>query len=187
MNAIVIAAIVTAAASVLVASIGAIIKQRSDRRSTALANRLAWVSRQLTELYGPMFALVSATDGVWSEFRRKYRPQGAFWGEPEPTPEEEKAWREWIVEVFMPTNRRIRDLVLEHTDLLIDDEMPECLITLAAHVSGYEVFLQQWQSGDFTEKTSVVNYPGPELRAYAERSYSELKREQRNLLAGLAP
>ena len=41
--------------------------------------------------------------------------------------------------------------------------------------------MKKWNEGDYSEHLSVVDYP-PSLGPYAKRSYSELKKEQLELI-----
>src|SRR5262245_1362761 len=108
------------------------------------------IERQLRELYGPLFALVSASGEAWRGFRQIYRPRAeSYWrSTPGPTEKEAAAWRLWMVEVFMPLNLRMAQLVTEHADLIEESEMPPCLLTLCAHVEGYRAIVSAWKGGD---------------------------------------
>lgn len=103
-------------------------------------DRLDRVNDQLKNLYGPLLASISAADSAWTTFRQQYRPQGGhFWKtSPPPTDEEGEAWRLWIRIVFMPLNRQMRDLIVANAHLFDEEQVPECLLKLSAHVSAYE-------------------------------------------------
>jgi hypothetical protein len=60
--------------------------------------------------------------------------------------------------------------------------MPECLLGLCAHVTGYRPILQKWETNDFSRYTSYVSYPGESLLDYAYKSFRELKHEQAKLI-----
>jgi hypothetical protein len=83
-------------------------------------DRLDRVNRQLSELYGPLLALVSASHESWEAFRRHYRTTTWSYWDPEdpPNQEEERAWRQWMRHVFMPLNERMMELVITKSDLL---------------------------------------------------------------------
>ena len=93
--------------------------------------------------------------------------------------------------VFMPLNLEMRNVVIDHADLLRDaDGMPDCLLDLCAHVAGYETVLERWRSGRFDpreprDNTSVIDYPGDALTRYVNAAYFDLKREQSELLRRL--
>jgi hypothetical protein len=170
-----------------VAVVGLFITYVNNLRLARRTDRLDRISRQLSEMYGPLLSLSSASGAAWREFRRKWRPYvGAYWGEPEPTEAERVAWRTWMCSVFLPLNRRMRDIVVEGSDLIEESSMPECLIELCGHVATYEAVVAQWQDGDYSQHTTETNFPTEELREYATTSFARLKTEQGRLLAGRA-
>jgi hypothetical protein len=178
--------ILTLSATILIALIGYLITYLNNLRLARRKDRLEIVNRKLRDFYGPLFALVRASGIAWAAFRNKYRPGGAFWGvSPSPTLEEAAAWRLWILEVFMPLNLRMEKIIIENADLLEESRMPECLLALCAHVSAYKPVLKQWESGKFSEHTSVINFPNVELTRYTEDAYTRLKEEQSKLLGML--
>ncbi len=84
--------------------------------------------------------------------------------------------------VFMPLNESMAALVLSHTDLMEDSVMPECLLTLTAHVHGYKGVVKAWENGNFSQHFSLIEFPGPELLAYVMIHYQRLKARQSELL-----
>lgn len=157
-----------------------VVNLRLNRRS----DQLAWVSRQLSDFYGPLYALVEATEISWRAFRTNHRPGGSFWGDPDNPPSEvdAAAWRLWMSLVFMPLNRQMRDLVVTKAQLLDEEQVPDCLLTLCAHVSTYEAILGRWASGDFSDHVSAVPFPRHELTKYAVESFGPLKSKQQRLI-----
>ncbi|HJP95805.1 MAG TPA: hypothetical protein VJ843_00380 [Candidatus Saccharimonadales bacterium] len=176
----------TLAVSILIAAVGFVAKYINDVKIAQRKDRLERVSRQLKEFYGPLYALIEASEIAWRGFRRKYRPNQSYWrSEPYPNEEEAAAYRLWMREVFMPLNLRMEKVIVENADLLDDEKMPACLLTVCAHVSAYKTVLKRWESGDYSEHLSIVNFPGKELREYIERVYSRLKNEQEKLVGRL--
>jgi hypothetical protein len=82
----------------------------------------------------------------------------------------------------MPNNRRIMELIVSKSDLLIEESIPRVLLQFCEHTAGYEVVLQRWEKGDDSEFLSVVEHPGEQFGAYFERSFRALKAEQARLL-----
>ena len=178
---------------VFVAAIGYFVKYTTDLKLAQRNDRLERINRQLSEFYGPLLALTRASDESWQAFRRRYRPPGgeSFWkSDPPLTREDAVAWRLWMTTVFVPVQRRMMELVLEHADLIEEPEMPPCLLALCAHVAGYQAVLKQWESGEISVKrednVSVVNFPSQELADYAAAEFSRLKAEQAALLGSAA-
>jgi hypothetical protein len=70
------------------------------------------------------------------------------------------------------------EVIINKAHLLIEDEMPSCLLEFCAHKAGYDVLIERWKEGDYAEHLSVVRHPGDNLLDYLQRSFIELKREQ---------
>lgn len=151
--------------------------------------RLSRVNRQLSDFYGPLFALVEANTRIFDTFmeRTATRPDGrspfAAGGEP-PTNAELAEWRLWLSTVFLPNIRAMRDIVVTKADLLAESQVPQVLLELSAHVSGYEIAEAKWERGDYAPQhhLSGVPYPSEELARYARQSFIRLKQEQGRLL-----
>jgi hypothetical protein len=147
--------------------------------------RLARMNSQLSDFYGPLFALTEANSRIFSAFvERHARPGGLspFVDETPPTDEELAEWRLWVTTVFLPNVQAMRDLVIKHADLLREPEMPSILLQLCAHVSGYEITVARWAEESYDQHLSLVPYPSDEIAAYARQGFAELKREQARLL-----
>ncbi|GAA3655006.1 hypothetical protein L7D48_04320 [Streptomyces sp. S1A] len=147
--------------------------------------RLARVNQQLSDFYGPLFALMEANGRIYDAYAEKYaRPDGRdfFHHDEPPTEEELAAWRLWATTVFLPNVRAMREVVVTKADLLIEEEVPQVLLDLCAHVSGYEITAARWEQGDHTEHLSVIRFPGRELREYVRDRFTRLKHEQAKLL-----
>jgi hypothetical protein len=179
--------------SVFVAAIGYFIKYRIDLKLHQRNDRLARINRQLSEFYGPLLALTQSSEESWRAFRNRYRPPGdkSFWrSDPPLTTEDAIAWRLWMTTVFVPVHEQMMALVLKHADLIEEPEMPPCLLTLCAHIHGYQAILKEWETGEISiareDNISVVNFPGQELSAYAAAAFGRLKAEQSRLLGAAA-
>jgi predicted HicB family RNase H-like nuclease len=158
--------------------------------SLRLAQRkeqLEFVERQLRDLYGPLLALCTSNNMAYHKaFRLLYRPDIPMWdppvSEPENWPSEDDiaAFRMWTKEVFMPINREMCRLVVDHTDLLVEPSMPQCLLDLLAHVQAYEGLIQEWETGKTTHNTPKIRFPG-EIMQYVMGNYQALKKTQATL------
>ncbi|MEW2509451.1 hypothetical protein [Streptomyces sp. NPDC046870] len=167
------------------AFVGYVVTYLNGLRLSQRQERLARVNRQLSDFYGPLFALTEANSRTFSAFvERHARPGGKspFAHEPPPTPEELTEWRLWVTTVFLPNIQAMRDLVIKHADLLSEPEMPPLLLHLCAHVSGYEITAARWARGHHDQHLSLVSFPSEELAAYARQGFSSLKNEQARLL-----
>jgi hypothetical protein len=147
-------------------------------------DRLDRINRQLSDLYGPLYALSKTGNHVWASFRTRHRPHwGSFWKAGSPMEDSDaKEFRLWIRSVFMPLNRRMMDLVVNKADLLEGTKIPKCLLDLCAHTSSYEALLERWDHDDFTENEPIENFPGHALLEYIEQEFCRLKQEQDSIL-----
>ena len=147
-------------------------------------DKLDRINRQLSDLYGPLYALSKTGEHVWLSFRSRHRPyKGSFWkADPQMTDADADAFRLWIRSVFMPLNRQMMNLVVNRADLLEGTEIPKCLLDLCAHISAYEALLKQWDKNDFTANEPIVNFPRRPLAKYVEEEFCRLKKEQDTLL-----
>ncbi|MGW2617777.1 hypothetical protein [Streptomyces sp. NPDC001500] len=167
------------------AFIGYLATYLNGLRLTQRQARLARVNVQLSDFYGPLFALMEANSRVYDTFSEMYaRPDGRdpFHHDLPPTEQELARWRTWATTVFIPNIQAMRDVVVTKADLLIEEEMPSVLLQLCAHVAGYEITAAQWAEGNYEEHLSLIPFPGRELREYTRDRFSHLKSEQAKLL-----
>ncbi|MEU6488086.1 hypothetical protein [Streptomyces sp. NPDC046887] len=175
----------TVIVTVGLAFLGYLVTYLNGLRLAQRQARLTRVNQQLSDFYGPLFALMEANSRTYDTFSEKYaRPDGRdpFRHDSPPTEQELAQWRTWAATVFIPNIRAMRDVVVTKADLLIEEEMPEALLQLCAHVSGYEVTAARWAEDDYEEHLSLIHFPGRELREYIRDRFARLKSEQANLL-----
>ncbi len=155
--------------------------------------RLDLVDRQLRDLYGPLLALCIANRVAYHDaFRRLYRPGGIpMWDPPKddpenrPTADDVEAFRLWTKEVFMPANRELFRRIVYHTDLLMEESMPECLLELLAHIQAYEGLIKEWDTDKFKHNTPAIRFPGG-VEEYINERYKKLKLSQAALQGNIA-
>ena len=87
-----------------------------------------------------------------------------------------------MLTVFQPIHSEMLSLITKNADLLIEDDLPMPLQLFCAHVAAYKVVFERWSKNDFSEHTSVLNYPTDEMASYLERSFKTLKAQQARLL-----
>ena len=176
------AAWTTAGASIAVALIAALFAYRNADAMHRKQQRLARLNLQLGEFYGPLFSLVEVGEAAWRQFRKDFRPGISYlFADGELTDEEHKKWVQWMRVVFMPTNRRMYDLIVNKSHLLVEPQMPQCMVDFCAHVATYEVILAQWDAGDESQVGSALPWP-LEFRPYVREMFRTLKQRQLALL-----
>ncbi|MFF4576197.1 hypothetical protein [Streptomyces sp. NPDC001410] len=174
------AAIITASASIVVAVLAFLLSQYSQIRQERRQARLARINSQLRDLYGPLNTLVDANEQIWEALRATILP-----GRDERNPEAGTSeWLRWRDQALMPTNRRIRDLVVEHADLIIETETPKPLVDFCAHVLSLEVAIMEEAEG--VNRRALIAHPGDDFTSYVHDSYIRLKNQQQHLLGSVA-
>lgn len=167
---------------VLIALIGFLFTYIHTRRLQRRNDRLAWLNRQLGELYGPLFTLSESARISYQTFVKRHPgavEDGPLWDAP--TREFTRDWQQWMAHAFQPTNRRMAELLLDHGDLLVDESVPVCISTFLAHVASYEVLLQAWERDESSELLAAVDYP-PTFTTYVADNYGALKQRQARLI-----
>jgi hypothetical protein len=92
-----------------------------------------------------------------------------------------KEWMLWMTTIFMPLNDVREKIIIENAYLIVEEQMPQCLLDFVTHVVGYKAVVAKWAEGDTSERRSIIGWP-PEFDLYVERSYQALKTEQTRLL-----
>lgn len=177
---------VTLGTSVVLAIVAALLAYRNSVHLAQRAARLDRISRQLTELYGPLLALSRASYSTFTHFSHRHRPPGGFrrYLEANPDPDDPVAvaFRVWMTHIFMPQNRRMADVIVSTADLIEGDAIPQCFLDVCAHVASYEALLVSWERGDYSDYRSAIDFPGAELFEHVALHFGALKREQARLL-----
>lgn len=170
--------VATIAVTISLAVVGYINTLRLQRRK----DRLDRINRQLKDLYGPLLAMTMASERAWSAFRQKYGASGGFWSDSSSKrPFEIECWPTWVTSVFMPINEQMVEVITRGADLIDEEKMPICLLDLCAHVAAYRPVLKQWEQGDYSEQTSVIDFPR-DVHNYVDAAFRRIKAEQVKLL-----
>jgi hypothetical protein len=173
----------TLVVTITLAFIGYLVTYFNSLRLAQRKERADRIDRQLRDLYGPLFSLVSSSQASWKVFHDLHWPQQDI--EHRTSVDRERVaatWRLWIKAVFMPYNEAMAKLVADHSDLLNEDQIPQCLIDLCTHVACYRAVLQSWDEGDYSQLTSIIDFPGEAVLTYAQTNFLQLKHQQSLLL-----
>jgi hypothetical protein len=149
--------LIPATAAVLTAVLAAVLSYAYNRRLQRRQARLDRLNAQLEQLYGPLYATLEASRMAYRKFLDNVRPGSAslFEGKP-PTKKQLRLFRQWVETVSHPRAVQAFELITGRAHLLIESEMPDCLLQFLAHKSGYDVLTRRWQERDFSEHLSVV-------------------------------
>lgn len=163
--------------TVILAFAGYLVTFLSARMLARRRDKLRLVNKRLNEFYGPLYVASQAGNIAYRSLLKK---QGKTQSEPI-LDSEMKDWVLWMTTIFMPLNDIREKIIIEKAYLIIEEQMPRCLLDFVTHVVGYKALLTKWAEGDYTERRSTIGWP-PEFDVYVERSYSALKAEQTRLI-----
>jgi hypothetical protein len=181
------AAVITACASVVVAFLGYVLNRRGQQQLERRQALLDRVNRQLRDLYGPLNALVDVNEQIWAALRESRLPGREERRRGTPLTEDQRAtWTTWINHALTPANRRMKDLIMAHADLVVQERMPDQLLAFCAHVTAYEVLLATGRP-DETNHTALIQHPGQPYVDYVRSAFTDLKHEQVRLLRLTSP
>lgn len=163
--------------TVLVAFTGYALTFISSHMLARRRDKLELVNKRLNEFYGPLYVASEAGNIAYRSLLDK---QGKTRSEPI-TDEDLKDWVLWMRTIFIPLNEIREKIIIEKAHLIIEEQMPQCLLDFVTHVVGYKAVLRKWADGDFTERRSTIGWP-PEFDVYVRTSYAALKAEQMQLM-----
>lgn len=167
--------IITTVVTVSLAFLGYIATYLNNLQKSRREDQLERINKQLSELYGPMFSITHASTTAWKSFREGYPPDATI------SDDDLKEWRLWMTVVFMPQNIKLYDIILNKSDLLIETEMPTCLLDFCAHTVALQALIEKWNNGDYSEHYAIARYPR-DVDQYAREAYTNLKTEQSKML-----
>ncbi|MBB5959629.1 hypothetical protein FHS29_006250 [Saccharothrix tamanrassetensis] len=182
MNASWLAASATVCATVLAALFAYI----NTNRVHQAQERLKWINAQLGEFYGPLYSIALAGEVAWKQFRIQVRPEGGYLFDYDLTEDEKREWTRWMSTVIMPANRRMYEIIVTKSHLLVGDEMPPLFLRFCAHVASYEVLIKNWEQNDYSIINSQIKFPQG-YREQISETFLSLKRQQQDLLQRVEP
>jgi hypothetical protein len=163
--------------TIILAFVGYLVTFLGSRVLARRADRLKLVNKRLNQFYGPLYVASQAGN---SAYRSLLKKQGKTQCHPI-RDEDLKEWVLWMTTIFMPLNDIREKIIIEKAHLIVEQQMPPCLLEFVTHVVGYKAVLAKWADSDYTERRSTIGWP-PEFDRYVERSYAALKAQQMRLL-----
>jgi hypothetical protein len=169
------------ALSILLGLVGYLATFMSARMLDRRKDKLELVNRRLNEFYGPLYVASQAGNIAYRSLLKKQGKTQSF-----PILDSEmKEWVLWMTTIFMPLNDVREKIIIQKAYLIVEEQMPRCLLDFVTHVVGYKAVLSKWADGDYSERRSTIGWP-PEFDQYVERSYAALKAKQTRLMHGAA-
>jgi len=167
--------------TIILAFAGYLMTFLSTRMMARRADRLRLVNERLNEFYGPLYVASQAGNIAYHSLLARMGKKQSY-----PILDSEmKEWMLWMTTIFMPLNDIREKIIIEKAHLIVEEQMPRCLLDFVTHVVGYKAVLAKWAAGDYSERRSTIGWP-PEFDVYVERSYQALKAEQTSLLHNAA-
>ena len=166
--------------TVILALAGYLITSLSNQELARRQDKLRLVNERLNEFYGPLYV---ASEAGNIAYRVLLNRQGKKVSEPI-RDEELKEWILWMNTIFMPLNDIRERIIIQKASLILEEEVPQCLLDFVTHVVGYKAVMAKWAEGDYTERRSTIGWP-PEFDVYVRTSYAALYAEQKQLLHGM--
>jgi hypothetical protein len=163
--------------TIFLAFVGYIGTFLSARMLARRRDKLRLVNKRLNEFYGPLYV---ASQAGHIAYRSLLKKQGKAQSHPI-TDDEMAEWTLWMTTIFMPLNDVREKIIIQKAYLIVEEQMPHCLLEFVTHVVGYKAVLAKWAAGDYSERRSTIGWP-PEFDGYVQRSYDALKAEQTALL-----
>jgi hypothetical protein len=163
--------------TIVLAFVGYLVTFLTNRVMARHADRLRLVNQRINEFYGPLYVATVAGNIAYKSLLKK---QGKTQCHPI-RDEDLKEWMLWVRTIFMPLNDTREEIIIENAHLIVEEQMPQCLLDFVTHVVGYKALIAKWADGDYSERRSMIGWP-PEFDIYVERSYAALKAEQTRLL-----
>lgn len=165
--------------TVVLAFAGYLTTYLSSRMLARRNDKLKLVNERLNEFYGPLYVASQAGNIAYRSLLSRMGKTQSY-----PIKDDEmKEWTLWMTTIFMPLNDVREKIIIEKAHLIIEEQMPRCLLDFVTHVVGYKAVLAKWSEGDYSERRSTIGWP-PEFDLYVERSYQVLKAQQTFLMHG---
>jgi hypothetical protein len=93
-------------------------------------DKLELVTRRLNEFYGPLYVASEAGTIAYRSLLKKQGKTQSF-----PILDSElKEWMLWVTTIFMPLNDAREKVIIEKAYLIIEEQIPHCLLDFVTHV-----------------------------------------------------
>ena len=148
------------ASAVLVALLGQVIGGIRSRARRRHETKLAFVEAQLRDLYGPLHALAQANQHTYEAFKAvNHQTVEALASGETLKGDSAKTWKLWTDNVFQPSNRKMRDVILRGAHLFTSAEIPEIVLQFIAHVESYEALISTFEETGLSISEQIISFP----------------------------
>lgn len=173
------AATIVAFLAVIGTLIGVILQIRAKRRDDKLAAQLNRLDKQLSELYGPLYAWFESGHENFIAFTKVFPNSLSY---------DNEKYRIWMKQVFMRTNIAMEEIIINNAELFIGERIPDPFLKFCLHVAALKVYVAEWDNPEFNQEEwkrymSEFQHPQSKLHAYIRASFEVLKEEQTRILS----
>jgi len=125
--------------TIVLAFVGYLVTFLSNRVMARHADRLRLVNQRINEFYGPLYVATLAGNIAYKSLLKKQNKTQCH-----PIREEDlKEWVLWVTTIFMPLNDIREKIIIENAHLVLEEQMPQCLLDFVTHVVGYKALLSK--------------------------------------------
>lgn len=157
-------------------------REESRRRVEA---QLAFVERQIEELYGPLAALLYEGRRTFLDLLQSLGRKYVFFEDCPLPPAELKTWLFWAEAEFLPRNDQIKTLLKTKAHLIVGPGFPESYVSFLDHCNSWAVHHRRWkEDGTPYSWRSKVNWP-TEFEREVLATFLALKARHAQLLGTL--
>jgi len=129
--------------TILLALVGYLATFMSAQVLARRKDKLDLVNRRLNEFYGPLYVASQAGNIAYRSLLKKMGKAQSF-----PILDSEmKEWMLWMNTIFMPLNDEREKIIIKKAYLIIEEQMPQCLLDFVTHVVGYKAVMARWAEG----------------------------------------
>lgn len=181
-------------------------RREKELRQESRQRELEHLDRQLRDLYGPLFGMVSSSFGIYQAFRASAAhllqlPEGVsyssrrIWDAGKATPELVQLHRTWMTKIMSPIYSDVENRINKNGDLFIGSEYPEEFQMMLTHICSWRLMMTSWEGKDVMSDPSELSHHRnfarlrfpKEYKSYVEVCYESLQARRATLLSQLRP
>lgn len=162
-----------------------VLADQRTRKRRQTEDSLRYVERQLEQLYGPLVFLLYENRRAFIDLCQTLGRKYVF-AEGKPlTKDELEAWLFWTEESFLPTNKRMKELLMSNTHLIDGGHFPQSYVAFLDHCNSWMMRHKRWKDqGVEYSWHSKINWP-EEFRHEVVATFESLKAKHAALLGEL--
>lgn len=131
-----------------IAAISWYVNAQQDRKDIRRDIQLTMVSKQLKELYGPLYGNRLVAEENYRAAMREHGGLKRYLRRAQDTKDGEmiKVWRGYVVNVLHPLDQQALDLIVNNAHLIADRDFPEEFETFLTHSAKMQFLMEHWKN-----------------------------------------